>query len=159
MTKKRAYIETTVPNFYYDFREADAIVARRIATRQWWETAAERYHLLTSSVVFDELKEGTSDRVRLRLGLLDGIETVPLEPAVAHIVATYLQHKLMPAKPPGDAMHLALASFHDCDLIVSWNCRHIANPNKAVHVQRINTRLGLSVPQLATPLDLLEREP
>lgn len=159
MPKPRVYVETTIPNFYYDFRDSPAVTLRREATRLWWATAAERYELLTSTVVVDELSKATSDRVALRLELLANVQMVPLLPTIADIVTTYLQHKLMPAKPPEDAMHLALASVHGCDLIVSWNCQHLANPNKAGHIRRINARLGLAVPRLLTPLHLLEGEP
>ncbi|HYW13034.1 MAG TPA: hypothetical protein VE871_13835, partial [Longimicrobium sp.] len=75
---------------------------------------------------------------------------------IDEIVSVYWINKLMPAKPPEDAMHLALASFYDCHFIVTWNCRHLANPNKAVHIRRIHNRLGLSVPKVLTPLDLLK---
>ena len=36
----------------------------------------------------------------------------------------------MPDDTEGDAMHLALATLHECDLLVSWNCRHNANSNQ-----------------------------
>ena len=48
----------------------------------------------------------------------------------------------------------ALASFHKCDYLLTWNCRHLANANKFNHIRRVNTLLGLSVPTLATPLEL-----
>jgi hypothetical protein len=112
MPKPRAYIETTIPSFYYDPRLDPEIVERRQWTRLWWDQAVDEY----------------------------------------------LKHKLMPAVPPYDAWHLALASFHHCDFIVTWNCKHLANPNKAPHVARINASLGLYVPKLATPRDLLGRK-
>lgn len=157
MPKPRVYVETTIPSFYYDPRTSPGVVERREITRRWWAGAVDLYQLVTSSVVIDELSRGASDRVPLRLELLEQIETVPLVPAVAGIVKTYLSHKLMPAKPSEDALHLALASLHDCDFIVTWNCRHLANPNKAVHIRRINTGLGIAVPKLVTPADLLKR--
>jgi hypothetical protein len=40
-------------------------------------------------------------------------------------------YKLMPADPGGDAMHLALASYHKCDFLVTWNCRHLANASRS----------------------------
>jgi hypothetical protein len=70
-------------------------------------------------------------------------------------VEAYVQHKLMPSDPGGDAIHLALASYHKCDFLVTWNCRHLANANKFGHVRRLNTMLGLFVPALVTPLELL----
>ena len=61
----------------------------------------------------------------------------------------------MPADPAGDALHLALASFHRCDFLVTWNCRHLAKANKFGHVRCVNTLLGIHVPALVTPLELL----
>ena len=61
----------------------------------------------------------------------------------------------MPADPAGDALHLAIASYHKYDFLVTWNCRHLANANKFGHLRRINTLLGLFVPALVTPLELL----
>lgn len=62
----------------------------------------------------------------------------------------------MPANPAGDALHLAVASVQRCDFLVTWNCRHLANANKFGHIRRVNTLLGLYVPTLVTPLELLE---
>ena len=50
---------------------------------------------------------------------------------------------------------LALASHHKCDFLVTWNCRHLANANKFGHIRRVNTMLGLFVPALVTPLELI----
>lgn len=55
----------------------------------------------------------------------------------------------------GDALHLALASHHKCEFLVTWNCRHLANANKFGHIRRVNTLLGLYVPTLTTPLEML----
>jgi hypothetical protein len=57
--------------------------------------------------------------------------------------------------PMGDALHLALASYHNCEFLVTWNCQHLANANKYGHIRRVNNLLGLYVPVLATPLELL----
>jgi len=61
----------------------------------------------------------------------------------------------MPADPVGDALHLAVASNHKCDFILTWNCRHLANANKFARIRRVNGMLGLFVPSLVTPLELL----
>ena len=54
----RAYVETTIPSFYQEVRTAPDVVARREWTRQWWATAHERYELVTSPAVLDELSGG-----------------------------------------------------------------------------------------------------
>jgi predicted nucleic acid-binding protein len=157
MPKPLVYIETTVPNFYYDLRPGLATASRRTWTREWWDSAAGRYELVTSPAVLTELSAGTSQFVPLRLALLEGLEVMPSVPPIAEIVQTYIRHKLMPNNPSGDALHLALASFYECDFIVSWDRKHLANPGKFAHIREINRRLGLSVPEIVTPLDLLRR--
>ena len=47
--------------------------------------------------------------------------------AVADTVGAYVAHYVMPADPAGDALHLAIASVHKCDFLLTWNCRHLAN--------------------------------
>ena len=91
-------------------------------------------------------------------GKLDAIklfQSLPLEEineAVLEIVDAFIAHKLMPNDPAGDALHLAIASYHKCDFLVTWNCHHLANANKFGHIHRVNGILGLASPSLVTPL-------
>lgn len=153
--KPRVYVETTIPSFYHEDRTEPEVVARREWTREWWVIAQARYELVTSPAVLDELAEGKSERSAERMELIRDLPLLAVEHAIADIVATYLRHKVMPADPAGDALHLALASFHKCDFLVTWNCRHLANANKFGHIRRVNAILGLFVPALVTPLELL----
>ena len=89
------------------------------------------------------------------LELIEQLPLLAIEPAVMDIVATYIARQVMPADPAGDALHLALASYHRCDFLVTWNCRHLASANKFGHIRRVNTLFGLYVPVLVTPLELL----
>ena len=155
MSLPRIYVETTIPSFYHETRTAPEIVARREWTRQWWSTAAARYELVTSPAVLDELGSGPSDRSGAWLALVADLPVLTVSPAIVEIVQAYIRHKLMPANPTGDALHLALASYHKCDFLVTWNCEHLANANKFGHIRRINTMLGLFVPALVTPMELL----
>jgi hypothetical protein len=155
MSLPRVYVETTIPSFYHETRTAPEIVARREWTRQWWSAAATRYELVTSPAVLDELGSGPSDRSRAWLALVAELPVLAVSPAIIEIVQAYIQHKLMPANPTGDALRLALASYHKCDFLVTWNCEHLANANKFGHIRRINTMLGLFVPALVTPMELL----
>jgi hypothetical protein len=155
MTKPLVYVETTIPSFYHEARTSPDSVARRTWTRQWWEGAFDLYELVTSPAVLDELAGGSPERSAVRLDLVRTLPLLPIEPAITEIVQAYIQYKLMPTDPGGDAMHLALASYHKCDFLVTWNCRHLANANKFGHIRRVNTMLGLFVPALVTPLELL----
>jgi len=155
MAKPRVYVETTIPSFYHETRPAPDIVARREWTRVWWRVAPERYHLVTSPAVLDELRGGPPEWGAERLALVRDLPLLRVESAIVEIVQAYIRHRVMPADPVGDALHLALASFHKCDFLVTWNCQHLANANKFGHIRRVNTMLGLFVPALVTPLELL----
>ena len=110
MSKPSVYVETTIPSFYHETRTNPEIVARREWTRQWWASAGNRYELVTSPAVLDELAGGPPERSADWLALVAGLPVLIVEPAIAEIVQAYIQHKVMPADPAGDALHLALAS-------------------------------------------------
>lgn len=105
--------------------------------------------------MLDELASGDLLISANRLALVQELPLVPIEAPIIEIVETYIQHRLMPVDPSGDALHLALASYSKCDFLVTWNCRHLANASKFGHIRRVNTLLGLYVPSLVTPLELM----
>jgi hypothetical protein len=43
-------------------------------------------------------------------------------------------------------------------VFVTWNYKHIANPDKLLYIRRVNTLLGLETPALVTPLELVEKD-
>jgi predicted nucleic acid-binding protein len=152
---QRVYIETTIPSFYHEVRTEPEMIARRNWTRTWWDHRRHAYLLVTSEAVIDELQAGTFPNKDQALALLAAIRLVPVEPAIIEIVETYIQRMVMPRDPAGDALHLALASYHKCDFLLTWNVQHLANANKFAHIRRVNALLGLYTPALVTPLELL----
>ncbi len=153
--KPKVYVETSVPSFYYEVRTEPDMVARRMWTRHWWDERRADYLLVTSVAVLDELEGGDYPKRDKVIELVSDLPLVSIETAITEIVEAYIRHKVMPDDPIGDALHLALASFHKCDFLLTWNCRHLANANKFGHIRRVNTLLGLYVPALVTPLELI----
>lgn len=153
------YIETSIPSFYFETRPAAQIQARREWTREWWDIARLRDELVTSDAVLLELKQTPEPKRTEVLSLLDSLPLLDDVERVDEIVAVYFQHKLMPRDAEGDARHLALATFHGCDIVATWNCRHIANANKREHIEAVNSSIGYATPVLTTPYELLERLP
>ncbi|MCD4726517.1 MAG: type II toxin-antitoxin system VapC family toxin [Pirellulales bacterium] len=155
----KIYIETSIPSFYCTTRTDPESVACKGWTQHWWDFKREGCKVFTSEVVIEELENGDYPTKQEALSLIDGIPILTVEPAVLEITKTYTRHFLMPDKPMGDAMHLALASFHQCDFLLTWNCQHLANANKFQHIRRVNSMLGLFIPSLVTPLELLGENP
>ena len=155
---KTVYIETSIPSFYHETREEPEMVARRHWTRHWWDQCAPRYDLVTSEGVVAELQEGEYETQAAAVELVDDLPQLEVVDDIADIIDVYLANHLMPRERLGDALHLALASYHKCDFLLTWNCTHIANANKFEHIRIVNTRLGLFVPTLVTPMGLREEE-
>lgn len=156
--KARVYIETTIPSFYHEIRKNPDMVARRQWTRQWWKMHREYYEPVTSIAVIDELEQGSHPKQKECISLIKDIPILPVSQTIAEIIQTYIDHNLMPNDPKGDALHLALASVHRCQFLLTWNCLHLANANKREHIRHVNTLLGLHVPMLATPMELVREK-
>ena len=155
----RIYLETTIISFYHNVRTEPEMVARQNWTRRWLDAELVGSDELVSSLAVQaELEAGEFPKQREMLELLGRFPLLDLNEAVAEAVDAYIARQVMPNDPAGDALHLAAASFHRCDFLVTWNCRHIANANKFGHIRRVNGILGLGNPALVTPLELLGEE-
>ncbi len=153
--QKRIYIETTIPSFYYTLRTDAESRVRQKWTRQWWNEYAGIFTLTSSVAVIEEINRGTSDKIQDRIDLLKDVELLPITGYIENIARIYIDRLVMPRDPSGDALHLAIASFHNVDALLTWNCRHLANANKIHSIRQINQELGLFVPELTTPLNYL----
>ena len=153
--EKRMYIETTIPSFYHTLRTDAESRVRQNWTRQWWNEYAGIFTLTSSVAVIEEISRGTSDKIQDRLDLLKDVELLPITGYIENIARIYIERLVMPQDPSGDALHLAIASFHNVDALLTWNCRHLANANKINLIRQINQELGLSMPELTTPLNYL----
>ena len=153
--QKRLYIETTIPSFYFTLRTDPESVARMNWTRRWWSEFGRQFSFVSSPAVIAELRRGSGETTDQRIALLRDVQLLEITGEVEDIARIYIDKRVMPADPAGDALHLALASFHRVSVLLTWNCRHLANPNKMEHVRLVNYELDLPVPLLTTPLNYL----
>ena len=153
------YVETSIPSFYHETRPEAQFQAMKEWTREWWDIARVQDALVTSDPVLIELERAPEPKRSEAMALLETLPLLDDVEAVDEIVAAYFHHKLMPRDAEGDARHLALATFHECDILATWNCRHIANANKQEHIRRVNSSLGFATPVLTTPFELLGQLP
>ncbi len=153
--RQRIYIETSIPSFYYTLREDVESKARMSWTRHWWNECSDEFSLVSSAAVIAELRHGGSDKVQDRIDLIKNVHMLPIMEEAEAIAQIYIDKMIMPKDPQGDALHLAVASFYRVEVLLTWNCAHLANPNKFERIRWINFELGLPVPTLTTPLNFL----
>jgi predicted nucleic acid-binding protein len=152
------YVETTVFSALVSEREDSASIYRRDMTCQWWALQAHHYELRTSEAVLSELQAGSYPRQREAIELAESLASIEITDEALSIAELYVRHHLMPDPSTGDALHLAVASLNEVDFLLTWNIRHLANPNKLEHLGVINRRLGLLTPRIVTPESLWQED-
>ena len=65
---------------------------------------------------------------------------------------------IIPPKADTDALHIAVASRHSIDFLLTWNCTHIANAEILVKINHIVTESGYFLPTICTPDELFGGE-
>jgi hypothetical protein len=88
--------------------------------------------------------------------LLTGIPILAANDGVVEIAERLVVEGPIPQRAAGDALHIALATVYQCDYLLTWNCRHIANAEMQRSVRRIVGRLDRDLPVICTPEELVE---
>ena len=84
--------------------------------------------------------------------MLSGLEVLAFTREVVELAELLVKERVMPTPAvEGDAIHLAFCVIHQIDYLLTWNQKHLANPNKRVHLAVICARLNLVAPQIVTP--------
>jgi hypothetical protein len=63
--------------------------------------------------------------------------------------------RIVPKKAFEDALHIAISTLHRVDFLLTWNCRHIANPIIQEKIAAYLEQRGLFLPLICTPEELL----
>jgi len=153
---KSVYLETTIPSYLTAPPSRDLIrAARQQITLEWWDARRHEFELCISQFVLDEAGDGDPELARQRLELL---RDVPILEAVApayELAEALTRERALPKKAATDALHVAMATVHDVDILLTWNCTHLANPELLGGVQRVIWSEGHRPPVICTPGEMM----
>lgn len=154
-----AYMETTIPS-YYTARNARSIIqaSRQLATQEWWDGGCSGFELVTSTETLNEASEGDANMAKERLTLLRGIKVLPVTLEAAELARVLVASGLVPEIASPDAVHIALASAHHIDFLVTWNFKHIANPRIRERMRTKISDSGYQMPVMCSPEELLNND-
>jgi hypothetical protein len=154
--KPRIYIETSVIGYLAARPSTDAInAARQNHSLQLW-LARDQFELVLSDLVIDESNDGDEQAVAKRQTFLSALGKVPMPLEAVEIANALVALGAMPTKAYADGLHIACAALNNLDLIASWNFRHIASIWAKKKISDCLTTLGVPVPIIATPEDIME---
>ena len=147
----RIYIESTIPSYVVARPARDLLqAARQQLTRDWWEFKRNKHELFTSQVVLDEIAGGEPAMAQQRLAVMAGIALLSSIDEVETLTQRILDSGLLPPDADRDAAHIAFAIAHEMDILLSWNCRHIANAAIQSRLRHLVEDFGLTLPVLCT---------
>lgn len=155
--KPVVYLETSFVS-YLTARDSNdpENAAKQEATRRWWKEEGAKWHAVVSEAVRDEAEDGDVDAVAKRLEFIEDFESVPITEEAEKVADLLMAAIKLDAKHRTDAIHMALAAIRKADLLLSWNCKHIANSVTIPKVMSTLTLAGYACPSIATPRQRLE---
>ncbi len=123
--------------------------ARQQLTKDWWDLRRSTHELYTSQVVLDEIANGETRMAEQRLELMAHIDLLELTDEARALTKEILISGLLPAAADRDAAHIALATAHEMDILLSWNCRHIANATIQARLRLLVEKSNFTLPSFA----------
>jgi predicted nucleic acid-binding protein len=160
MEKMKIYLETSVFSFYHETREYGEYPIFKAQVRGIFERIkAGEYEPFTSIFVMDEItKEKDIEKLEKMRSLISYYDITFLEVTdeVVRIAALYIQEEAISPAWETDALHIAMATVHGLDLIVSLNFTHIVRVWTIDRVRRVNKREGYQGIGIYKPSEVLE---
>ena len=160
MKKLRIYLDTSVINFLF----ADDAPEKRDITRKFFAAHITKYEAVISAVVVDEINKTRNHgkkEVLLEVLTKYDLKQLSLEalPEIQSLAKAYVEQGVIPLKKNDDALHLAVCTINQVDVLVSWNFEHLANVNKEKRVLAVNQENGYYYPmRITTPLEVMDGE-
>jgi hypothetical protein len=150
------YIETSILGYLTARPSRDIVVAANIeVTKEWWNIRRGDFQLYSSQAVVKETSQGDVVIASQRLEILANLSLLDLNQAVLDLAEQFLERSNLPAKADIDAVHIATATVHGMDYLLTWNCKHIANAQIQGKLAEISLDFGYELPILCTPYELL----
>ena len=151
------YIETSIIG-YLAMRPSAHLVtaANQRVTREFWDDHRSRFDPFVSLAVLDECMAGDAGAAAEREVFLRGLPVLEVSDDVLALGQSLMVGIPLPEKAAVDAVHIAVAALNGLDYLVTWNCKHIANPALRGRIEQVCRAAGYIAPAICTPPELIE---
>jgi predicted nucleic acid-binding protein len=158
VSKATVYIETSIISYLTARLSRDLIIAaNQQLTQEWWRERRHDFDLYISQLVLEEIRGGDQGAATERLQTAARIPRLILNEAALTLAERLVQNGPLPRKASADALHIAIATTHGLEYLLTWNCKHLANAVLRKQVERLCRVAGYEPPTICTPQELLER--
>jgi hypothetical protein len=151
------YVETTIVSYLTAWPSRDLVrAAQQQITRDWWNHRRTPYDLVASALVVQEAGQGDPSAAEKRLAVLKDIPLLDITPEADTLANALLDELAIPRGEDRDAAHVAIAATNGVDILLTWNCRHLANLRQRGIIEAVCREHGYRPPMIGTPNELEE---
>ncbi len=155
---KKIYLETSFISYLLSKPNRDLIItAHQQITREWWGKRKNEFSLFISQLVYEECIRGDAGAASERLKIIERIPLLELNKSAISLAKHLVNKGNIPEKSVEDALHIAVATVHGMDYLLTWNCKHIANASNRRIIETRCNEFGYEVPTICTPEELMEK--
>jgi len=148
----KIYIETSLISILVARSSRDLIMtARQQITTEWWDKERPNHELFTSEVVMQEAQRGDPTEIAKRMAALANMILLDVPDSAKQLAGMLLKNHALPEKAVLDALHIAVATVHGMDYLLTWNCKHIANVTMRGLIELTCRAAGYEPPAIGTP--------
>jgi predicted nucleic acid-binding protein len=157
-TLPSVYLDTSVPSYLTSRRTHAMPMARyQLVTCLWWNGHRSRFRVYASADVVDEARKGNVEAARRRVAVLLPLAKAAVTQEALDLANRILLESGLPVRAKADAQHIAIAAANGIDYLLTWNCKHLANPQITPKVARTCRREGFRPPEICTPETIIRR--
>ena len=147
---QRFYIDTSVIGGVFDieFAEHSTILMERVKLKQ--------IKIVISNVTEREIMKARKEIRNFYTAIpQEFVEFVELTPDAITLAETYIKEKVVGETHIDDCLHIAMATIHNVDILVSWNFKHIVNIYRIRGYNSVNLKLGYKPLEIRSPKEII----
>jgi len=147
------YIDTSVIGGYFD-------IEFEVETKMLFESVLNNeFDLMFSNITEDELLNAP-EQVRQLLSNIPERNKIRIEltEEAVQLADNYISENFVGKTSRDDCFHIALATIHKADILVSWNFKHIVNVIRIRGYNAVNMKLGYPTIDIRSPKELIDYE-
>lgn len=153
MKKQRIYLDTSVFGGLYDaeFKKFTEPLFERIKKSE--------FEIIHSNITEQEL-ENAPEKIKATVKLLpdNTTEYVKSDIETVNLAKKYIEEGVVGVTSYADCLHIALATKHNANILVSWNFKHIVNVVRIVGYNAVNISQGYKPIDIRSPRELMNYE-
>lgn len=155
MKRLKVYLDTSVVSYLY---QEDAPEKMQDTLSLWELFRQGIYEVYVSDIVFREIDRCSEEKLNILLDYLYQIEyhEVETDSNTIELAEKFIDFGILKKKSFDDCQHIAAAILAGCDVIISWNFKHIVNVKTVKGVKVITTLEGYKDLLIYPPSALLE---